>query len=364
MTLENVKVINFNKTINNADVIIENNKIKQIIEKDGDSNKILIPGFINTHIHGFVGKDAMDSTEAVEMIASEIAKYGTTSFLPTIMTAEWSELLSAAKNVSTANSKGANILGIHCEGPFISVAKKGAHVEKHIIKPTKEKLNELQTASAGMIKKMTFAPEVFTPELIKEMLDLGMTPTIGHTNATALQTHEAVNNGATAATHLWNAMSSVVNRDAGAVEAVLLRDEVYAELIVDLIHVDKQAIDLSIKTKGFEKIVVVSDAIRPAGLEDGPSNSGGFDVVKKGDLITIKGTDTIAGSGSTILQMFRNLLYLGYSLEEAVAMTSYNATQNLNLKNIGQIKEGFNADLVLLNKELDIEKVIINGKEI
>jgi len=158
-------------------------------------------------------------------------------------------------------------------------------------------------------------------------------------------------------------MSGVSNRNPGLVEASLNSKELYAELICDLIHVDEHAINLSIKAKTPSRIITVTDAIRPAGLEDGDSVSGGLDITKKGKLITLKGTDTIAGSGAVMMDNFITLVTMGYDIKDIVAMTSYNAAKSFKLEKVGEIKEGYFANINVLDKNGKLVKAIIKGEE-
>ena len=364
MQLKNVKIINHNETIENANITLENGVITSVEKIEGTGSTIVVPGFIDTHIHGFMGNDFMDSAEAVKTISNELSKVGTTSFFATVMTASSENISKSLSEVASVAKTDSKIKGIHLEGPFVSVSKKGAHDENFIVKPTVELLNKYQDDANKLIRKITFAPEVSTNEIVKEMIALGMSPTIGHTNGNYDEIEQAIKSGANSCTHLWNAMSGVSNRNPGAVEAILNSDNVYAELITDLIHVDKEAIKLSIKAKGIEKIVVITDSIRPSGLPDGESISGGFAVDKVGNKITIKGTDTIAGSGATMHSNFVVLAGLGYNLNDIVAMTSYNATQNTPIGKVGIIKEGFAADLVVMNNDYSLNEVYVAGNKV
>ena len=363
MRIENVKIVNYNKTILNANIELENGKIKKIEEIDGEGTRILIPGFIDTHTHGFAGNDFMDGKEATEKIVVEMAKQGTTSVFPTIMTRELDVMDESLKAISEANdSNGANILGIHTEGPFISLEKKGAHNPNLIIKGDPAILQRQFNASNGMLKKVSYAPEEAKDGFIEKMLELGIMPTVGHTNATFTETIEAIEKGSLHCTHLWNAMSGVQNRNPGAAEAIIFDDRIYAELIADGIHVDKDTIMFTLKTKGIEKVIMVTDSIRPAGLLDGESESGGIKIIKTGSKIVLKGTDTIAGSGASMHDCFKNLVSMGISINDVVRMSSYNSVISLNLKEKGYIQEGMDADIVMLNQDMSIDKVFVGGK--
>jgi N-acetylglucosamine-6-phosphate deacetylase len=159
-------------------------------------------------------------------------------------------------------------------------------------------------------------------------------------------------------------MSGVSHRNPGVAQAILMSKETYAELICDFIHISPETIKFTIQNKGVNKITCITDAIRPAGLPDGEYTSGNLLVNKKGLMITLKKEGSIAGSGATMHANFLNLLSLGYSINDVVKMTSYNITQNMKLKNVGQIKVGYSADMVFLDKINNINKVYINGKEI
>ena len=361
MKLKDVKIVNYNKTINNADVEIINNKIHKIIIKEGEGNSILIPGFIDIHTHGLYGHDFMDGKEAIEKITEAFAKFGVTSIFATIMTRDLETMEKSLIEISEVNSKGANILGIHSEGPFISLKKKGAHNPKELMKGNISILRQQYNASKGLLKKVTFAPEECSLEFIDAMIELGIMPSIGHTNGTFEQITEAIERGALQCTHLWNAMTGVINRNPGAAEAIIYDDRIYAELVVDFIHIDKDTLKFTLKNKKPEKIILVTDSIRPAGLPDGESKSGGIIIVKKGLKIVLKGTDVIAGSGATMHDCFKDVLILGVTINEAVMMSSYNAAKSLNLHGKGIIQEGMDADLILMDKEYNIKKVIING---
>ena len=361
MKLENVKIINFNKTIENADVEIENNVIKKITEKEGVGTQILMPGFIDTHTHGLMGNDFMDGSEATINIANDFVKFGVTSIYATIMTREMEVMLKSLKDISEVKSSGANILGIHSEGPFLSLEKKGAHNPDELMDGNESVLMKMYNASNGMLKKITFSPETCDDSFIDKLTELGIMPSVGHSNATFTRTVEAIERGALHSTHLWNAMSGIENRKPGMAQAIIHDDRVYAELITDLVHVDKDTIMFTIKAKGTDKIMLVTDSIRPAGFPDGESESGGIKIIKKGPKIVLKGTDTIAGSGATLIDCIKNLYELDIELEDIVKMSSYNAAKTLNLVGKGMIQEGMDADLVLMNNNLDINQVIIGG---
>lgn len=362
MIIKNVRVVNFDKTIECADIEIKDNKIAKITKKEGKARYTIVPGFIDQHIHGFVGYDAMDGKLALEKITKALVKHGTTAFLPTMMTEDPKVLLHSLEESTHVESHGTKILGLHIEGPFISVAKKGAHNQKYIVEATKDYLSKLINASNGTIRKLTIAPENFPKKLLSFLLDNNIIPSLGHSDTSAKTAKEFYDNGASSATHLWNAMSGIANRQPGLVEESINNENCMVEMITDLVHVDADAIKLTIAAKGTEGITIVTDAIRPAGLNDGESTSGGLKIMKKGPLITLKGTTTIAGSGATMHDCFVNLVKLGYNMEDVVAMTSYNSAVMLGEEKLGYIKKGYVADLVMLNEDLSIHQVFLDGQ--
>ncbi|MCK5807039.1 MAG: N-acetylglucosamine-6-phosphate deacetylase [Mycoplasmataceae bacterium] len=362
MKLENVKIVNFNKTIANADVLIENGKIKTITEKEGEGTITLIPGFIDTHTHGGAGYDFMDGKEATEKISEAFTEFGVTSIYATIMTRDMETMYTALEEIAKAESKGANILGIHSEGPFLAPEKKGAHKLEELKRGDLAILKKMFDASHGKLKKISYAPEVVSDDFIKMMVELKIMPSVGHTFATYERTMEAIELGSLECCHLWNAMTGVENRNPGAAEAILTDDRIMAEIIADFVHVDKATLLFTLKNKGPKFITLITDSIRPAGLPDGESESGGTVIVKKGPKIVLKGTDTIAGSGGTMHINFKNVLSLGVTMEEAVMMTSYNSAKSLMLKGKGYIQEGMDADLLLIRNDLSIEKTIVGGE--
>lgn len=363
MKIENVRIVNHDSEIKNANLYIENGRITKVEKLEGEGTKTVIPGFIEIHLHGFANKDCNDGKESIEYIATELAKVGVTSFMPTIMTAEWSKLLNAVKGGSEAKGNGAKIPGLHLEGPFFSHAKKGAQNPKYIIPATKENINELWEASNHKILRMGFAPEVNDIQLVSHIASLGIVPNIGHTNGTAQDVFDSADLGATGATHTWNGMSGVANRNPGIAQGVLLDDRIYAELICDFVHVDPLTIKLTIKTKGADKVIACSDSVKPAGMPDGEYESGALPVIKKGNLITLKEGNSIAGGASSIDLSFKNLISLGYSLQDVVKMTSYNAAVSHGLNDIGEISENKAADFIILDNNLEIQNVFVDGKQ-
>ncbi|WP_406614384.1 N-acetylglucosamine-6-phosphate deacetylase [Mycoplasma corogypsi] len=282
MIIKNVKIVNFDQTINNADIEIEGKLIKNIvIHKEGMGSRTIVPGFIDTHIHGFADYDVMEGSLAVEKISYQLAKHGTTSFMPTAMTNKWETILVALKNIAQTKNFTSKNLGIHIEGPYIGLEKKGAHKPEYLIKATKENVEELFLASQKQLKKISFDPNMASIEIQNKMFELGIIPSIGHSPALYEEAKKFFDNGCYSVCHLWNAMSGVDSRKPGIVQAALMDQKVYTEVIVDLHHIVNQTIDFTIKNKGIDKIICISDAIKPAYSADGDSISGDIPITKK-----------------------------------------------------------------------------------
>ncbi|WP_036452588.1 N-acetylglucosamine-6-phosphate deacetylase [Mycoplasma buteonis] len=365
MKINNVKIVNFDSTIENANITFEDGIITEIEEIKGTPEAILVPGFIDTHIHGFYNHDVMDGISDLEIVSQKLAENGTTSFMPTAMTRSWSEILNSLNQMSKAKKFTARNLGLHIEGPFIGEAKKGAHKTEYLLKGTEKRIERMYLESRNKLKKISFDPTVVSLDVMKYMLKLDIIPSIGHSAATFELSKEFFDNGCTSVCHLWNAMSGVDSRNPGMLQAALMNENAYVELICDLFHVSKESILFTIHNKGVDKIMCISDAIKPAYYEDGDNISGNIPVTKEGLAIYLKGTKTIAGSGIALIDAFRNLIKIGISLEDAVAMTSYNAAKYLKKDKLGYISKDKFADFVLLEpKEFKILNVYINGNEI
>ncbi|WP_036458657.1 N-acetylglucosamine-6-phosphate deacetylase [Mycoplasma leonicaptivi] len=365
--INDVKIINHNQTINCADIYIQDEKIVKIVPNNNTATQIAVPGFIDTHIHGFMGYDVMEGEQATKMISKHLAQHGTTSFMPSAMTNEWNVILESLKNISKNQEWYSKNLGLHIEGPFIGTKKNGAHKPEFLKKCSIDSIDVLYNASNKQLKKISLDPDQIDKDTFLYTQDkLNIIGSIGHSNTSYQTAQEFFDLGCYSVCHLWNAMSGIDSRKPGLLQASLLNKNVYTEMIFDLLHISKESLDLTFRLKGFDHIIAVSDAIKPAYAPDGDSISGGIPITKKGLKITLKGTDTIAGSGITIHDAFKNLIKIGVSFENAVKLTSYNSAKYLKLENeIGVISQNYFADIVLLNpKTLELENVYINGEQI
>ncbi len=383
-TLKNIKIVNFNETINDATLILENGIIKSIKannsskvnEKEIDAKDLIaIPGFIDMHIHGAFRKDFMDSTlDSWKTLLSDLPLEGTTSVVAASITADLKTLTKALKvmnqaielqKVNKLAPKTTTLLGCHMEGPYISEVFKGAHKKSLLRKPNINEIRALQKAANGNVKIITYAPELANETFTKDLKALNIIPSIGHSDANFEETLQAFKDGANHTTHLYNAMSGFRHRDPGIVAASFHnKGNILNELICDGIHVKKEIIGLTYEILGPNRIVLVTDAINPKGCKDGDNYiSGGIKVAKKGALLTLSGTDTIAGSGVTMIECFRNIIrYSDATISDAVKMSSYNAAKQLKIEDkVGIIKTGMIADVIVLNAYLEIVDVFVKG---
>ncbi|RKL65131.1 N-acetylglucosamine-6-phosphate deacetylase [Salipaludibacillus neizhouensis] len=368
--------------IENPLVCLTNGKLENIAEKSADNNKRIdevitfhepvkiIPGFIDVHIHGAAGADVMDGTlQALETMKQALPKEGTTSFLATTMTQSVDDKIKALKNVrsmmSSKDSSGAEILGVHLEGPFISDQRAGAQPLKFIQKPSRELFNLFQEASGNAIKLITMAPEEDDERLVEELLIEGVLPSIGHSDATYKQMKTAIEDGFTHVTHLFNGMRGVHHRDIGVAGASLLHDELIVEMIVDGIHISPPMVKLAYKNKGADKIVLITDAMRAKGMQPGNYSLGGQQV--QVDATQAKLADgTLAGSIIKMNEAVRNMqTYTGCSFEEAVNMATINPAKQLKVDGQkGSLRPGKDADFCVVNDNLDILQTYVKGTKV
>lgn len=332
---------------------------------------VVVPGFIDEHVHGAAGSDAMDGTmEDLGKIANALASEGTTAFLATTMTQSPENITKALKAVKAyrelSPESGAEILGVHLEGPFISKDFVGAQPIEYVAKPSVEVFKKYQDASGDCVRIVTLAPEVEgSTELIKYLVSQNIVASIGHTNATYVDVKKAVEVGATNLTHTYNAMKPLHHREVGTVGSGFLFDELNCECICDGIHVSGPAIQLLHKNKPADKMTLITDAMRAKHMPDGVSELGGqVVIVKNGEARLENGT--LAGSVLKMNNAVKNVMkFLNLPLEEVVKLASQNPAKNLGVfDQIGSIKEGKRADFVILDKDLNVVQTVRNGKVI
>jgi N-acetylglucosamine-6-phosphate deacetylase len=344
---------------------IEKKANSEIIEvKDG----FIVPGFIDVHIHGGGGFDVMDGNyEAIKQVAKTHSKYGTTSFLPTTMTMNKNKIIKSLKSIKEAYAKGtraAEVLGVNLEGPFINPLKKGAQKEEYIRNASVEEFMELNQAAGNLIRIVTIAPEM--PEakkLIRWLYKHNIIASVGHSNATYKQVQEGIAIGLNHVTHIFNAMTGFSQREPGIVGAALFSPELIVEMIADGIHLHPLAMKLVTKVKEMDKIILITDSIRAAGKPDGIYNLGDQEVIVADGEARLK-DGTLAGSVLTLDKAVRNMVNIvGLSFIEAIRMVTINPAKCLGIEDKkGSLELGKDADIVILNKKLEVNATLVKGK--
>ncbi len=376
MLIKNVKIISPYEVLEGLGVKINEGKIVEInldhLLEDSEGEIIdgggnyLSPGFIDIHNHGNSGYDVMDSTEeALDKIGEFHLSNGVTSYLGTIITSSYENIIKAMKNIVDYDNKlgKANILGIHLEGPFFHLEKKGAQPEEYIKLPDLNRIQELLEIARGKLKMVSLAPELKgSIEVIAKLKASNVAVAMAHTNATFESAQRGINSGITIATHLYNGMRSFNHREPGVIGASLLDNRVYCELIYDRIHLHDAAAKMALKMKGYDKIVLVSDAMMAAGLGDGEYLLGNQKVfVKDGAARLASGS--LAGSTLNLKQAVYNMVkFLEVPIHEAVKMASLNPAKAINMgRELGSIRVGKRADLIIFDKNIDIKHTISGG---
>ena len=332
------------------------------------SSYYVAPGFLDGHSHGASGCDVMDGKESsLSVIASSLLQEGVTSFLATTMTESVPSILSALEAVKHFDSsEGARLLGVHLEGPFISPNFKGAQALEYIQKPNASLLRRFHEASGNKIRLVTFAyEEEGGSEFLKECLRLGITPSLGHSDATGEMALQGFREGISCITHLYNAQRRFHHRDIGVTGAALLEDGVATELIADFHHSSKEAVALALKCKPNSKMILISDSTEAKYLKEGEVAHLGSQTIRLRDGVAVLDDGTIAGSVLRMDQAVRNIHSLrpDLPLHEIIAMASINPARNLRLDaQYGSIKEGKVADLVVLDESLEVVMTIVGGK--
>lgn len=340
-------------------------EIEPILKTDG----LVLPGFIDQHIHGAGGADVMDGTQdALQTISECLAGEGTTAFLATTMTQSRTSIIKALNSVREIRAhgvyKGAQVLGAHLEGPFISPAYAGAQPIAYAAEPTIEAFEAYNAAAGGSIRIVTLAPEVAgATGLIRHLCQNGVVASIGHTGATFATVEQAVAAGATGLTHTYNAQTPLHHREVGVVGGGLLLDALCCELICDTIHVSVPAIRLLVKSKPHDRLTLITDAMRAKGMPDGCFELGGQTVfVKSGEARLADGT--LAGSVLRMNHAIRNLVReAGVSLTDAVDLATVSPAKTLGVfGERGSIEIGKRADLTVLDKDYEVLYTIVGGR--
>ena len=341
---------------------VEGRPVAESEVRHGAALPIVLPGFIDVHVHGGAGRDTMEGGDAARAIARMHARHGTTALLATTMTAPMDDIRQALAALGPLcrerDPQGARVLGVHLEGPYINPGKLGAQPD--FAKPAS--IEEIRALHAlAPIRLITLAPELpGNLELITALRAAGFQVQIGHTLGTYEDGVAALAHGAGGFTHLFNAMTGLHHREPGMVGAALAHAR-YAEIIPDLLHVHPGAIQVALRA--IPCLFCVTDSTAAAGMPDGEYHLGRHKVRKCMGGVRLP-DGTLAGSTLTLDQALRNLVGLGLEIADASARVSTHAADYMGLEDRGRLAPGAWADFVVMDRDLQLQRVVVEGEEI
>ena len=381
----NGRIITPQTIIDNGSILVTGDKITAINERNIEANDAITidakgqyvsPGFIDIHVHGGGGHDFMDGNENAFLKIAELhAQYGTTSMLPTTLTSSKEELLQTLAIYESAHNKntnGAQFLGMHLEGPYLSMNQIGAQDARYIRNPDPAEYKEI-IAAASCIKRWSSAPELKgSIELGRFLKSKNILPAIAHTDAIYEEVLEAFNSGYSLITHLYSAMTGVTRRNAyryaGVIESAYLIDEMDVEIIADGVHLPAPLLKLVYKIKGSGRIALITDAMRAAGMPEGESILGslhnGLKVVVEDGVAKLPDRSSFAGSVATANRLLRTIVQVAdVPIHDAVKMITSTPARILNVSDEkGELVARKDADIVIFDDDFQIHKTIVRGK--
>ncbi|PLS09017.1 N-acetylglucosamine-6-phosphate deacetylase [Bacillus halotolerans] len=380
LLLSGISIVTENEVIKNGYVGVKDGKISAVSterpkeqyskEIQGPKDAVLLPGMIDIHIHGGYGADTMDASfSALDAMSSRLPEEGTTSFLATTITQEHGQISQALvnardwKSAEESSSLGAELIGIHLEGPFVSPKRAGAQPKEWIRPSDLALFKKWQQEAGGLIKIVTLAPEEDQQfELIRYLKDESIIASMGHTDADSALLLEAFEAGASHMTHLYNAMSPFHHREPGVIGTALAHEGYVTELIADGIHSHPLAAKLAFLAKGSSKLILITDSMRAKGLKDGVYEFGGQSVTVKGKTALLP-DGTLAGSILKMNEGARHMrAFTNCSWTDIANITSANAAKQLGIfDRKGSITEGKDADLVIVSSECEVLLTVCRG---
>jgi N-acetylglucosamine-6-phosphate deacetylase len=356
-----------NEVVEYPQITIDDGRISSILSRDrdtaGDSypGAMLVPAYVNIHVHGAVGHDVMEGTpEALHAVGAALAGHGVGAYYPTTVTSSTEETLRALDMIAGVIERGPAMdcavpVGIHLEGPFLSVAKRGVHTAALLVAPSIPLFDRFWQAARGQIRIMTIAPELpMALELIEHARSFGVMCSLGHSDAHLPEAEAGFRAGARSATHTFNAMRSLDHRDPGIAAYVLDQDALFAEIICDGIHVEPAMIRLFFKGKGADKTVLITDGMAATGMPDGKYKLGDLDVeVSHGRCTSAGSPGVLAGSVLTMDKAVRNFSsFTGIGLLASARMAARNPAVLMGLdQEWGCLEEGREANFVALSPD-------------
>lgn len=372
MRLTGGKVFDLEKGFVTRDLCTDGDRIST---RDGGgvtadlSGYSIIPGLVDVHFHGCVGEDFSDATpEGLQRMADYELSQGVTHICPAGMTLPEEQLTAICRNAAAhrgKNSGGAELVGIHLEGPFLSMKKRGAQNADFLHRPDVEMLRRLQKAAEGCVRLVTVAPE--EPgglDFVKAAVQAGIRVSVGHSTAGYDMAKAAFDMGADHATHLFNGMPPYHHRDPGVIGAAADDEKVMAELICDGIHIHPSVVRGTFRLFGRERVVIISDSLRATGMPDGRYPFGGQEIEVSGSRATIAGhPETLAGSVTSLFGCLRKAVEFGIPPADAVRACSYNPAKSIGLEDrLGTLDEGREANFLVVNDKFDLKCVVFRGK--
>lgn len=334
----------------------ENNE--EVIDAAGEK---VVPGFIDIHSHGGYGSDTMDADpDLISEMATKMLREGITSYFPTTMTQSDENIERALAAIKVAKEMNPMIQGIHLEGPFVSPAHKGAQPEEFMRAADAKIMKKWNDLSGGNIRLVTYAPEMGdVSEFEKYCQENDIVLSVGHSGA---KYAELTDSAVTHVTHLFNGQLGLHHREIGVAGFGLLDEGVFAEMIVDGFHIQRDMVKLAFKARGADNIALITDAMRAKGAPEGESELGGQKVIVKDKQARLE-NGSLAGSVLTFNDAFKNMIeFSGCSIEEAVKMSSVNQAREFGLEDKGSLVKGKDADIVILDDAFAVKQTILGGK--
>lgn len=355
-------------------LLVEGKHIKQLLTSEGHvpqadhmidgGGRLLIPGMIDVHIHGAEGEDMMDGRRhSVETVSKVCARTGCTAFLATSVSSTLEDLLQMISSVSETmgHEPGARIVGMHIEGPYLNVKKKGMQNERYLRHPDKQEMDRILDHGGALIRMVTLASELpGGMEMVRYLHDKGIVVALAHSDASYEEAQTAFRSGASHVTHCFNGMRPMHHRDPGLVLAAFEENHVSVQAIVDDVHLHPAIVRLMYREKGADRMVLITDALQAMGLGDGTYSFGGHEV-KVEDGVARMADGTLASSTVTMNQALHKTVALGVPLPHAIKMASQTPADVLGLSHKGRIAPGADADLVLLDEDYEVLWTIIEG---
>lgn len=370
MIIKNAKVFSENGTFEEKNIMMDGEYFSDSTTdtKEFDANGCYaIPGLVDIHFHGCVGHDFCNGTEeAIQAIADYELSCGVTTIIPASMTLSEDTLTTVFKAAAQhQNEKGAELVGINMEGPFVSSAKKGAQNGAFIHKPDAQMFHRLNEASGHMIKHVALAPEEPGAMEFIERVKQNTVISIAHTTADYDTAKKAIDAGANHVTHLYNAMPPFTHRAPGVIGAAADNDNVFVELICDGIHIHPATVRTTFKIFGDDRICLISDSMEATGMPDGEYALGGQKVIKEGALATLV-DGTIAGSATNLMDCVRTaIIHMHIPMESAIKSATANPAKSIGIYDkYGSISTGKYANCVILDHDLNIKAIFLKGKQV